>query len=86
MLARIRRIARHVEDKGSSAVEYGLMVAAISAVIVGAVFALGGIIKTAFSETCRTVASSVVAGDDTCGPVEETGGEDVEVDGGANTP
>ncbi len=36
------------DEKGATAVEYGLMVAAIAAVIVGVVWALGGEIKAAF--------------------------------------
>ncbi|WP_034270822.1 Flp family type IVb pilin [Haloechinothrix halophila] len=35
-------------DKGATAVEYGLMVAAIAAVIVGVVVILGGQINAAF--------------------------------------
>jgi pilus assembly protein Flp/PilA len=36
------------EDKGASAVEYGLLVALITAVIVGAVTLLGGNLKATF--------------------------------------
>jgi pilus assembly protein Flp/PilA len=36
------------EDKGASAVEYGLLVALIAAVIVGAVTLLGGNLKATF--------------------------------------
>ena len=35
-------------DKGATAVEYGLLVALIAAVIVGVVLTLGGQIQTAF--------------------------------------
>lgn len=38
-------------DRGASAVEYGLMVAAIAAVIVGVVFFLGGMAKSTFQQT-----------------------------------
>ena len=41
MLAYLRKLSRHARDRGASAVEYGLMVAAIAAVIVGVVFGLG---------------------------------------------
>ena len=36
------------EDRGASSVEYGLLVALIAAVIVGAVTLLGGNLKTTF--------------------------------------
>ncbi len=38
------------EEKGATAVEYGLMVALIAAVIIGAVFALGGTLEGMFTE------------------------------------
>ena len=37
------------EDKGATAVEYGIMVAAIAAVIVGIVVTVGGKVQTAFT-------------------------------------
>jgi pilus assembly protein Flp/PilA len=36
-------------ERGAAAVEYGMLVALIAAVIVGIVFTLGGQIKTAFT-------------------------------------
>ncbi len=47
-------------DSGASAVEYGLMLAAIAAVVVLAVFGLGSATKDLFSSTtaCFTAASS----------------------------
>lgn len=50
MLQFIRKIRR--TDEGASAVEYGLLVAAIAAVIVAVVFTLGGFVKTGFQTTC----------------------------------
>jgi len=38
-------------EEGATAVEYGLMVAAIVAVIVTLVFTLGGYVKDAFTDT-----------------------------------
>lgn len=38
-------------EEGASAVEYGLLVALIAAIIVGAVFALGGVVNGAFTDT-----------------------------------
>jgi pilus assembly protein Flp/PilA len=49
-----RRLARRDED-GASAVEYGLLVVAIAALIVIIVFALGGVVKDLFSKTCDNV-------------------------------
>ena len=54
----IRSIRKHTRrDEGASAVEYGLLVAGIAALIVIVVFALGGVIKGTFSKTCDTIAS-----------------------------
>ena len=44
-------------DNGASAVEYGLLVAAIAALIVVIVFALGGVIRGVFQQTCDTIKS-----------------------------
>jgi pilus assembly protein Flp/PilA len=44
-------------EDGASAVEYGLLVAAIAAIIVIIVFALGNIVKGSFSSTCSAIAS-----------------------------
>lgn len=54
MLAYIRATvaAKKGEDTGASAVEYGLLVAAIAAIIILLVFALGGFVKSAFQDTC----------------------------------
>ena len=59
MLQYIQRIAaRRREERGASAVEYGLLVAAIAALIVIIVFALGGIIRDVFKNTCDTIDSN----------------------------
>lgn len=50
-----RLLARRDEERGASAVEYGLLVAAIAALIVIIVFALGGIIRDVFKNTCDTI-------------------------------
>jgi len=55
MITRIRTTFRH--DEGASAVEYGLLVAAIAAVIVGVVFLLGGKVSTAFNKTNTCISS-----------------------------
>jgi pilus assembly protein Flp/PilA len=57
MLRTIRRVQAHRRDadEGASAVEYGLLVAAIAAVIVIIIFALGGVIKNVFEKTCGSI-------------------------------
>lgn len=57
MLQLIQRFTRRDEETGASAVEYGLLVAAIAALIVIIVFALGGIVEGVFKGTCDTIAS-----------------------------
>lgn len=44
---------RHRDEEGASAVEYGLLVALIAAVIVLAVFAFGTLVKGTFHQTCE---------------------------------
>jgi pilus assembly protein Flp/PilA len=60
MLAYIRKIAdmKRGEDEGASAVEYGLLVAAIAAIIILVVFALGTFVKGAFKDTCTAFDNS----------------------------
>lgn len=53
--------AKRNEDKGASAVEYGLLVAAIAALIVIIVFALGGLVRDVFKTTCNTIDTNVTA-------------------------
>jgi len=57
MLNYIRSIQkRRAEETGASAVEYGLLVALIAAVIVVAVVALGLMVGSAFDSTCDAMA------------------------------
>jgi pilus assembly protein Flp/PilA len=65
ILLRLRRSVRTTADHGASAVEYGLMIAAIAAVIVGTVFALGGYVKSAFDDTCTAINSRTTPGCET---------------------
>ena len=53
MINRIRMIL--AREEGASAVEYGLLVAAIAAVIVGTVIALGGVLDGAFTDVNTAV-------------------------------
>jgi pilus assembly protein Flp/PilA len=51
-------------DEGASAVEYGLIVFAIAALIVVIMFALGGVVKDLFGRSCDAVATQTAAADD----------------------
>lgn len=55
----VHTVASRRNDEGASAVEYGLLVAGIAALIVLVVFALGGFVKGAFSTTCTAMSSNV---------------------------
>ena len=56
MLELLRRlVAGRDEATGASAVEYGLLVAAIAALIVVAVFGIGKVVSGSFSSTCPTL-------------------------------
>jgi pilus assembly protein Flp/PilA len=66
MLAYIRKVAAVKKEEGASAVEYGLLVAAIAALIVIIVFALGNVIKGVFTNTCNAIKSNAASGGGTC--------------------
>jgi pilus assembly protein Flp/PilA len=55
MLARIRRMWSRNSDEGASAVEYGLLVAAIAAAIAVLVFAIGGMVTSQFKRACDNI-------------------------------
>ena len=44
-----------MDERGASAVEYGLLVAGIAAIIVVALMALGPIVKEPFADTCDEI-------------------------------
>jgi pilus assembly protein Flp/PilA len=46
-----------LDERGASAVEYGLLIAGIAAVIVVVVLVLGGKIQDAFSDTCDAISN-----------------------------
>ena len=50
------RLAK-MDERGASAVEYGLLIAGIAALIVVVVFAFGDALTGIFSDTCDAVAS-----------------------------
>ena len=47
-----------LDERGASAVEYGLLIAGIAALIVAVVFVFGGALSDIFSETCGSVTES----------------------------
>jgi pilus assembly protein Flp/PilA len=47
-----------MDERGASAVEYGLLVAGIAALIVIIVFAFGGVLRHVFTDTCTKVSVS----------------------------
>jgi pilus assembly protein Flp/PilA len=56
MIAYIRALqAARKSDRGASAVEYGILVAAIAAVIVAVVFVIGGQVQSGFKTTCTNM-------------------------------
>ena len=67
MFAYMQAVRRYgKDDTGASAVEYGLLVAAIAAVIVVVVFALGNVVKSKFHHTCTNVNGTAVGNTATC--------------------
>jgi Flp pilus assembly pilin Flp len=57
------------DDRGASAVEYTTLVAAIAAVVILVVFAVGTFSKQSYAETCtsfKTQASAVVQAQANC--------------------
>ena len=55
------RLAR-AEERGASAVEYGLLIAGIAALIVVVLFALGPLLLVAFGNTCDTISTEGMGG------------------------
>ena len=60
-------------DRGSSTVEYSLMVAALAAGLVGVIVAAGRIAGTATGETCSSISIQLGVGGD-CGADRSTTG------------
>jgi len=46
------------DERGASAVEYGLLIAGIAALIVIVVFAFGDTLSSIFNDTCKSVAGA----------------------------
>ena len=51
-----------MDERGASAVEYGLLIAGIAALIIVVIFAFGGVLNGVFSDTCGSVANQGSAG------------------------
>ena len=68
MLAYIRKVVDVKKEDGASAVEYGLLVAAIAALIVIIVFALGGLVRDVFKSTCSSIKTkgTTISSTETC--------------------
>ena len=54
------------DENGASAVEYGLLVAAIAAIIVVLVFAIGKLVQGGFSTTCTSMKTGTSNSSVTC--------------------
>jgi pilus assembly protein Flp/PilA len=55
------RVAR-LDQRGASAVEYGLLIAGIAGIIVLVVYAFGSEVNSLFGNTCKTFNSKANAG------------------------
>ncbi len=66
MLNFFRNATSNRNEDGASAVEYGLLVAGIAALIVAIVFIFGGIIKNSFQTTCNRVKQGSSTAAATC--------------------
>jgi pilus assembly protein Flp/PilA len=51
-----------LDERGASAVEYGLLIAGIAALIVAIVFIFGGVLSNIFSGTCTSIGNSAGVG------------------------
>lgn len=59
MLQYIRSLVSKRDEDGASAVEYGLLVAGIAALIVAIVFIFGDMIADVFDSTCDTIDAGI---------------------------
>jgi pilus assembly protein Flp/PilA len=61
-----RLVAGRKDETGASAVEYGLLVAAIAALIVVAVFGIGKVVDKAFGDTCTALQTGAPVTGNSC--------------------
>ena len=66
MLEQFLLLLTRPDEDGATAVEYGLLVAGIAALVVATVMALGGVIGTAFQTTCSTISAGNHSTGQTC--------------------
>ncbi len=59
MLEFFRNVISKRDEDGASAVEYGLLVAGIAALIVAVVFIFGGMVRDVFQGTCDEIDGSL---------------------------
>lgn len=57
---------RRFEEHGASSVEYALVAVAIAAVVVVVVFALGGIVRDVFGNSCESIRDKAAPTAATC--------------------
>jgi pilus assembly protein Flp/PilA len=63
-IARLRGTFRSTDDRGATAVEYGLMVALIAAAIAGIVYLLGQNLGSKFTGVDNCISNASVCGPD----------------------
>jgi pilus assembly protein Flp/PilA len=51
-----------MDERGASAVEYGLLIAGIAALIIVVIFAFGGVLKSVFHDTCASIEGGGTTG------------------------
>ena len=66
MIQFIQNVTAKRDEDGASAVEYGLLVAGIAALIVAVVFLFGGMISNVFSSTCNKIKTSATLSSTNC--------------------
>ena len=57
---------RPKDETGASAVEYGLMIAGVAALVVAIVFTFGNVVSDLFDNSCGTIAGKMTGA--SCGP------------------
>jgi pilus assembly protein Flp/PilA len=75
--SRVRRT-----DRGSSTVEYSLMVAALAAVLVGVIVAAGAVAGSGIGRACSSMSTQLAVGGD-CSGTGTTGGTPDSTEGAA---
>ena len=60
-MGRTDRTTGEATDRGASAVEYGLMIGAVSAVVVSIVFGLGTLVSHTLNDTCAAMKQNLRA-------------------------